>query len=393
MENWTRRKFFLSALAGGVAASASKVFGAVAPSGSKAVGDGAAAKLRQSAPVSGKRPCIISAHNGLHHLDAGMQVLRTTGDTMDAVLAVVTPVEDDPNDNSVGYGGLPNEDGVVQLDACVMHGPTRRCGAVGALEKVKNAAKVARVVMERTNHTFLVGQGATQFAIDEGFEPMNLLTDKSRIAWLAWKAQSSKDWRPGLDAPDFDKKFDKQLAELLDTPERQAWAPWIRQVVAHPPTGTINCLAVNEKGEMSGVTTTSGLAWKISGRCGDSPIIGAGLFLDPDVGGAGSTGRGEEDIKIAGGHTVVEMMRRGMSPTDACLEALHRVVHNYEFDKSRLKMFDLQFYAMNKDGVHGAASLWSDRQDGHGVSYAVHDGTEAHEAPFTPLFEGMGGDY
>ena len=119
---------------------------------------------------------------------------------------------------------------------------------------------------------------------------MNLLTEKSRIAWLVWKAQSSKDWRPGLDAPDFDAKFDKQLAELLDTPERQAWAPWIRRVVAHPPTGTINCLALNEKGEMSGVTTTSGLAWKISGRCGDSPIIGAGLFLDQDVGGAGSTG-------------------------------------------------------------------------------------------------------
>jgi N4-(beta-N-acetylglucosaminyl)-L-asparaginase len=393
MENWTRRKFFLSALAGGVAASARRAFGAGETNGEILVGDVAATRLRQSAPVSGKRPCIISAHNGLRHLEAGMQVLRTTGDTMDAVLAVVTPVEDDPNDNTVGYGGLPNEDGVVQLDACVMHGPTRRCGAVGALEKVKNAAKVARVVMERTNHTFLVGQGATQFAIDEGFEPMNLLTDKSRIAWLAWKAQSSKDWRPGLDAPEFDTKFDKQLAELLDTPEREAWASWIRQVVAYPPTGTINCLAVNEKGEMSGVTTTSGLAWKISGRCGDSPIIGAGLFLDPDVGGAGSTGRGEEDIKIAGGHTVVEMMRRGMSPTDACLEALHRVVHNYDFDKSRLKLFDLQFYAMNKDGVHGAASLWSDRHDGHGVSYAVHDGTEAHEAPFTPLFEGMGGDY
>jgi N4-(beta-N-acetylglucosaminyl)-L-asparaginase len=381
MENWTRRKFFFSALGGAIAARASKPFGAVLP------GNGAAPAQQSIRSSKGKRPCIIAAHNGLKHLDAGMAVLRSTGDTMDAVLAVVVPVEDDPHDNSVGYGGLPNEDGVVQLDACVMHGPTHRCGAVGAIEKIKNPSKVARAVMERTNHTFLVGQGATQFAIDQGFEPMDLLTEESRLAWLAWKAQSSKDWRPGLDAPD----FNKELAEILDTPERQALRPWIECVVNHPPTGTINCLAVNEKGEMSGVTTTSGLAWKISGRCGDSPIIGAGLFLDQDVGGAGSTGRGEEDIKIAGGHTVVEMMRKGMSPTDACLEALHRVVHNYDFDKSRLKMFDLQFYAMNKDGEHGAATLWSNKD--HPASYAVHDSTEAKSVPFTPLFEGAGGDY
>lgn len=389
MKNITRRNFCVGALAGGAAAGAGKVFGATLPASVDEAAQPQQEATRQPGPTTGKRPTIISAHNGLHHLDAGMAVLRSTGDTMDAVLAVVTPVEDDPNDNSVGYGGLPNEDGVVQLDACVMHGPTRRCGAVGAIERIKNPAKVARVLMERTNHTFIVGRGATQFAIDQGFEPMNLLTDKSRIAWLAWKASSSKDWRPGLDAPD----FNKQLVELLDTPERQAWAPWIKQVVAHPPTGTINCLAVNEKGEMSGTTTTSGLSWKISGRVGDSCIIGAGLFLDPDVGGAGSTGRGEENIKIAGGHTIVEMMRQGKSPTDACLEALHRVVHNYDFDKSRLKMFDLQFYALNKNGVYGAASLWSSSGDGRPISYAVHDGTEAKSVPCTPLFQGAGGDY
>lgn len=389
MKNITRRKFCVGALAGGVAAGAGKVFGATLPASVNKAAQPQELAKRQPSPTTGQRPTIISAHNGLHHLDAGMDVLRSTGDTMDAVLAVVTPVEDDPNDNSVGYGGLPNEDGVVQLDACVMHGPTRRCGAVGAIEKIKNPARVARVLMERTNHTFIVGQGATQFAIDQGFESMNLLTDKSRIAWLAWKASSSKDWCPGLDAPD----FNKQLAELLDTPERQAWAPWIKQVVAHPPTGTINCLAVNDKGEMSGTTTTSGLSWKISGRVGDSAIIGAGLFLDPDVGGAGSTGRGEENIKIAGGHTIVEMMRQGKSPTDACLEALRRVVHNYDFDKSRLKMFDLQFYALNKDGVYGAASLWSSNGDGQPISYAVHDGTQAKSVPCTPLFQGAGGDY
>lgn len=390
MEKWTRRKFCLGAVGGGMAAGAEKLFGQARGEGANADFDAAATDGNlPHAAASGKRPCIISAHNGLPHLDAGMQVLRTTGDTMDAVLAVVTPVEDDPRDHSVGYGGLPNEDGVVQLDASVMHGPTRKCGAVGALEKVKNAAQVARAVMERSNHVFLVGAGATRFAIDEGFEPMDLLTAPSRTAWLAWKAQSSKNWRPGLDSPE----FNKQLAELLDTPEKQEWAAWIKEVVTYPPTGTINCLAVNERGEMSGVTTTSGTAWKIPGRCGDSPIIGAGLFLDQEVGGAGSTGRGEENIKIAGGHTIVEMMRRGMAPTDACMEALGRVVSNYAFDKSRLKMFDLQFYALNKDGAYGAAALWSDRHDGRAISYAVHDGTAAREVPCTAMFEGVGGDY
>jgi N4-(beta-N-acetylglucosaminyl)-L-asparaginase len=393
MENWSRRKFFLSTLAGTIAASARGAFGAVLPKSKSTPQPGALAESKPSQVAGsgkGKRPTIISAHNGLKHLDRGMDILKSDHpDTLDAVLAVVTQVEDDPNDHSVGYGGLPNEDGVVQLDACVMHGPTGRCGAVGAIERIKNPSLVARAVMERTNHTFIVGGGAEKFAVDEGFQAMNLLTDESRLAWLAWKASSSKDWRPGLDSPD----FKKNLADLLDTPEKLALLPWIEGVIQHPPTGTINCLAVNEKGEMSGTTTTSGLAWKISGRVGDSPIIGAGLFVDQEVGGGGSTGRGEENIKIAGGHTIVEMMRKGMSPTDACMEAMHRVVHNYKFDPSRLKMFDLEFYALNKDGEHGAATLWSSTPSGRPVSYAVHDGSGAKLVPCTPMYQGVGGDY
>jgi N4-(beta-N-acetylglucosaminyl)-L-asparaginase len=382
MEKWTRRKFFVSTLAGSVAASAGKLFGAVPP--------GTASKSPQVAHAEkGTRPLIISARNGLKHLDDGMQVLRNGGDTLDAVLAVVTKVEDDPNDHSVGFGGLPNEEGVVQLDACVIHGPTARCGAVGAIEKIKNPSLVAKAVMEKTNHTFIVGAGATKLAEDLGFQPMNLLTDDSRLAWLAWKSSSSKDWRPGLDSPE----WNKTLAALLDTPEKNELRAWIENVVAHPPTGTINCLAVNEKGDISGTTTTSGLAWKIPGRVGDSPIIGAGCFVDNEVGAAGSTGRGEENIKICGGHTIVELMRKGMSPTDACLEAMRRVVHNYNFDKSRLKLFDLQFYALNKNGEHGAAALWSTYPNGKPISYAVHDGTQANLVPCAPLFQGTGGDY
>src|ERR1700678_1089216 len=387
MDKWTRRKFFLATLTGGIAAGTRRLFGAAGPERKiLATSDDAA---DSAAAAQGVRPLIISSANGLQHLDDGMELLKSGGDTLDAALAVVTKVEDDPNDDSVGYGGLPNEDGVVELDASVMHGPTRRAGAVGSIQKIKNPSLVAKAVMEKTNHVFIVGSGALQFAEDEGFIPMNLLTERSRIAWLAWKAQSSENWRPGLDSP----QWKAQLATLLDTPEKMAWREHIEQVVAHPITGTINCLAVNSKGEVSGTTTTSGLSWKIAGRVGDSPVIGAGLFVDNEVGGAGSTGRGEENIKISGGHTIVEMMRRGSSPTDACLEALHRVARNYQAFPDRLKLFHIQFYAVNKNGEYGAVSLWEKHIDGRPVQYAVHDGTQARLLPTTYLNAGIGGDY
>jgi len=383
MTDWTRRKFFFSTLAAAIAASTERLFGAPNPASVRSVAPA------RPAPSPDFRPIIVCSANGVTHLDDGMAILKSGGDTLDAALAVVTKVEDDPKDDSVGYGGLPNEDGVVELDASVMHGPTHRAGAVASVQKIKNPSLVAKAVMEKTNHVFIVGSGALQFAEDEGFVPMNLLTERSRLAWLAWKAQSSENWRPGLDSPEWKAK----LATLLDTPERMAWREHIEDVVAHPRTGTINCLAVNSKGEVSGTTTTSGLSWKIAGRVGDSPIIGAGLFVDNEVGGAGSTGRGEENIKISGGHTIVEMMRRGSSPTDACLEALHRVARNYQAFPERLKQFHIQFYALNKHGEHGAASLWGKHTNGDRVQYAVHDGTKAQLLPTTPLFDEIGGDY
>lgn len=375
MNNMTRRGFFQTALASGLAASARRLFGATRPGGSGA---------QAAKPF---RPVIIASANGLSALDRGMETLRKGGDTLDAVVAAVTVVEDDPNDTSVGYGGLPNEDGDVELDASVMHGPTRRAGAVASLRWIKNPVRLAKVIMERTNHVMLSGAGALRYAEAQGFERMNLLTEKSRTAWLAWKASIAENWRPGLDSPEWKER----VAELLDTPEKLAWREWIQDVVANPPTGTINCLAVNEKGDISGTTTTSGLAWKIPGRVGDSPIIGAGLFVDNDVGAAGSTGRGEENIKVSGGHTVVELMRKGMSPTEACLEPLRRIVRNYNGDKTRLSQFYVIFYALNKDGVHGSASLWATTRTGRRSRYAVHDGTSARLLDCTPLLEGSGG--
>ena len=379
MERWTRRKFFLTSLAGSAIAGAGKLFGSTPAAGA------APAAL----PAQGKRPLIISSANGLHALDKGMAVLKNGGDTLDAVIAAVTVVEDDPNDTSVGYGGLPNEEGEVELDASVMHGPTHRAGSVAGVRRIKNVARLAKTVMERTNHVMLVGDGARRFGVAEGFEEMNLLTDRSRLAWLAWKASTSFNWRPGIDSPE----WKQQMSTLLDTPEKQALQPWIEHVIEHPPWGTIPCMAVNEKGDISATTTTSGLAWKIPGRVGDSPIIGAGCCVDNEVGAAGSTGKGEENIKISGGHTIIEMMRQGKSPTDACLEAMHRIAKNYNNDKKKLATFHIFFYGLNKDGVHGAASLWRNTYDKNKHSvYAVHDGSEAKLAECAPYFDEIGGD-
>jgi len=384
MDRWTRRKFFATTLAGSALVGARRLFANSLPS------NGASPEARQlarSGDTAAKRPVIISSANGVKALGKGMDILKSGGDTLDAVVAAVTIVEDDPEDDSVGYGGLPNEECVVELDASVMHGPTRRAGSVASVQRIKNVSRLAKTVMERTNHVMLVGDGARRFAVAEGFEEMNLLTEHSRKIWLAYKARTSFNWRPGIDSPE----WKAQVARIFDNdPEKIAYA---ERVITHPPTGTINCLAVNEKGEVSGTTTTSGLAWKIPGRVGDSPIIGAGLFVDGDVGAAGSTGKGEENIKISGGHTIVEMMRKGMKPADACLEALGRVARNYNGDKKKLTTFHLYFYAVNKDGEFGSASLWKNGYEESKIAkFAVDDGTEARLVPCKTFFDEAGQD-
>jgi N4-(beta-N-acetylglucosaminyl)-L-asparaginase len=382
MEIWSRRKFFLTSLAGSAVAGANKLFGRTLPDSNDA-----SPLAHLASAASGKRPLIISSANGLHALGKGMDILKKGGDTLDAVVAAVTIVEDDPNDDSVGYGGLPNEEGEVELDASVMHGPTHRAGSVASVRRIKNVSRLAKTVMEKTNHVMIVGDGARRFAVAEGFEEMNLLTEHSRKIWLAWKAKTSFNWRPGIDSPE----WKEHLAALFDgDQEKIAYA---ERVIAHPRTGTIPCMAVDSKGDISATTTTSGLSWKIPGRVGDSPIIGAGCCVDNEVGAAGSTGKGEENIKISGGHTIIEMMRQGKSPEAACLEAMARVAHNYKNDKKKLTTFHIYFYAINKDGVHGASSLWRNGYEASKqAAYAVHDGTEARLVPCKPFFDEEGGD-
>jgi len=357
-----------------------------------------------------KQPVIVASSNGMNGADGGYALLQRGRDTLDAVMFVLKVQEDDPADDSVGYGGLPNAEGVVELDACVMHGPTRRAGAVAGVREIKNVASVARLVMERTNHLLLVGEGAQRFALAHGYQKENLLTEASRKKWMLWREFNSNadGWGPGITDPNwkppvaipkdkpqsFDqKRFNQRVEELMRLAERVGIAPEQRlaavQRVMYPPTGTIHCSAVNEKGEISGGTTTSGLAWKLPGRVGDSPIIGAGCFTDPDVGSAGATGTGEECIKVAGAHTIVENMRKGMSPEEAGLDALRRIARNHNNNMDKLMFLSMTFYVLRKDGAYAGVSLWSHSPGGRERKYMVHDGTKRLET-CKGLFQGTG---
>jgi N4-(beta-N-acetylglucosaminyl)-L-asparaginase len=302
------------------------------------------------------QPAAVSSSNGLRAVNRAMELVLGGTDTLDAAVEGIKIQELDPNDNSVGYGGLPNEDGVVQLDAACMHGPTRRAGAVAALEGIKTPSEVARLVLKYTDHILLVGEGAKRFALSYGFKEEDLLTPESRQLWLTWRANRGPD------------------DDWLNVPDNEP-------LVARP-TGTINLNLVNAKGDVSSVTTTSGLAWKIPGRAGDSPIVGAGQYTDNDVGAAGSTGRGEANIMVCGGFLTVEGMRRGLKPTDACLETLKRVVRLTppRLLKKGRPTFNLSFYAVNKRGEFGSGSLYPAR-------FAAHDGRDGALRDTAYLFE------
>lgn len=373
----------------------------------------AQAETRDAQPKFGpaKKPVIITRHTNLPTVGEAYQSLLDGGDTLDAALLICRGQEDDPNDDTVGLGGLPNEDGVVELDSCCTHGPSRRAGSVAAVQNIKNVCMVARTVMERTGHVMLVGKGAERFALDEGFPKENLLTDRSRKIWLLWKeTMSNQDWwGPGLDSPDWSPPTGSARsvvpknplpveASMLKTHARRLYAMAADVGIAaadrqhaidrilFPATGTIHVSAVNTKGEISGATTTSGLEWKIPGRVGDSPIIGAGCYADQDVGSAGATGSGEENIKVVGAHTIVELMRQGLPPKEAGLETLRRIARNYNNDMDKLRYVEMNYYILRRDGEYAGVSLWSTRY-GRPQEFLVHDGTQRLE-PFVALFQG-----
>ena len=376
--------------------------------GAVATGIGTRSEAAQEHAQSGsyKCPIIVCAKNGLNYLEVAFAFLKGGGDTLDAALKVVKGPEDDPNDSSVGLGGIPNEEGVVELDACCMHGPTRRAGSVGGVRNIKNVSLVSKAVFEHTGHVMLVAEGAERFAVAVGFPRENLLTDHSRKIWLLWKEFHSNDdwWGPSLADPHWqapDTKPQSQLREeryrrLEEHAAELGIAPELRRDAIHkvlfPPTGTIHCSALNEKGEISGCTTTSGLAFKLAGRVGDSPIIGAGCYTDQDVGSAGATGSGEENIKVAGAHTIVENMRHGMSPQEAGMDALKRIVRNYDNDMNKLRFVDMTYYVLRKDGAYAGVSLWEGYEPGKPHKIAVHDGTRRAENTVA-MFKGWSQDF
>ena len=282
--------------------------------------------------VKKNNPIILCSRGeqwGRKVLKPGWDILRKNGELLDAIEKSANVTELDPNDTSVGYGGLPNEDGVVQLDAQIMNGPDHNCGSVACLEGIKTPCSVARLVMERTAHIHLVGKGAQDFARMHGFKVENLLTESTRKIWVKWKENLSDkdDYFPPADG-----NYDSDRS-----------------------TGTINVLGVNNNGDVAGITTTSGLAWKIPGRVGDSPIIGAGLYVDNEVGAVGATGRGEEMIRSCGSFLGVEYMRNGMSPQEAC-EAVCKRIIDINGGPSKVDFND-KIVALSKDGDVGCASI------------------------------------
>jgi N4-(beta-N-acetylglucosaminyl)-L-asparaginase len=291
------------------------------------------------------RPVVIASANGLRGVKVAYDRIVAGEDTLDAIIAGVNIQELDPNDQSVGIGGFPNEEGVVQLDASCMHGPTKRAGAVGCLEEIATPSLVAKAIMDYTDHIMLVGDDAKRFALRMGFKAQNLLTEKTRQDFLRWRSMLN----PG-----------------------DAWLDHRDDVRIRFSTGTINMNAVNATGDISSVTTTSGMSWKIPGRVGDSPIIGAGQYCDNTVGAAGSTGRGEANIKVCGAFLAVELMRQGKTPQQALMTVIERVIAMTEtrlLGANGRPRFDLQFYAVNKAGDYAGVSAF----EGPARSDAVFD--------------------
>jgi N4-(beta-N-acetylglucosaminyl)-L-asparaginase len=402
---FSRRDFVKTSLLGAVAAGVGRQ-----AQGEESEQGAAPERDAQSGPH--KRPIMVCANNGYAYLENAFAFLKGGGDTLDAALKVVKGPEDDPNDDSVGLGGIPNEEGVVELDACCMHGPTRRAGSVGGVRNIKNVSLVSKAVMEHTGHVMLVGEGAERFAVALGFPRENLLTEHSRKIWLLWKEfHSTKDWwGPGLADPHWQPPATPPASK--DKPQSELWRQRIEDLQARaadlgiepehrlaavhkvlfPQTGTIHCSALNDKDEISGCTTTSGLAFKLPGRCGDSPIIGAGCYTDQDVGSAGATGSGEENIKVAGAHTIVENMRHGMSPQEAGLDALKRIVRNYNGDMNKLRFMDMTYYVLRKDGAYAGVSLWEGYSKDNPHKIAVHDGNLRAEVAVS-LMKGYSQEY
>jgi N4-(beta-N-acetylglucosaminyl)-L-asparaginase len=366
-----RREFVVSSAAAGIVAAGRTQASAQAP----------------AVIPSRVKPIVVSSANGNQYKNGGTKTgveiafgMITDGkDVLDALIAGVNICELDPEETSVGYGGLPNAEGVVQLDASCMHGPKKRAGAVACIEGVRTPSLVAQKVMNDTDHHLIVGKDAQRFAQSMGFKiEDDLNTDKSRAAWIEWKRRT--DPLHYLDPIKREAALRRVEREMMD----EGW------VDPNHFYGTINCNGVNAKGEICGVTTTSGLSWKIPGRVGDSPILGAGLYVDGDVGAAGSTGRGEANLYNLCSFLIVEEMRRGKHPKDAGMEALRRIKAN-TIEKRLLNErgepnFNINFYILNRNGAYTGVAMYTPPP--RGQRFAVCDEKGPRLEACEPLLQG-----
>lgn len=368
-----RRQFVFGSVAAGMAMSSEAAFGR-------------APAIKQPGRVT---PVVISDKSGyvnrnggsLNCLEKAFELITRGEDVLDAILAGINIVELDPNESGVGYGGTPNANGIVQLDSCCMHGPKKRAGGVAALEGVRTPSLVAKAVMDHTDHHLLAGQGAQDFARNLGFTiEDDLNTKRTRERWLEWKRRID----PGhyLDPArrlEFEREIARQMLDEGLVEENHFW-------------GTVNCDAISPDGEICGVTSTSGLAWKIPGRTGDSPILGAGLYVDGDVGAAGSTGRGEANLYNLTSFLIVENMRQGMHPKDAGLAGLARIKSN-TVEQRLLRddgnpAFNIRFFALNAKGEYAGVSMYPAGE----LTYGVCTENGAEEAPLEALLSGSPND-
>src|SRR5688572_7206623 len=398
-----RRDFVRSTAAAGIAIGALPSLGSARP----AAGAGPEVMIR-----SAVRPLVIADASGIQFKNGGPECaverafrLMTQGkDVLEALIAGVNIPELDPEETGIGYGALPNAEGVVQLDASCMHGPRRRAGAVAAIEGVRTPSLVAQAVMDQTDHHLLAGKGAQDFARALGFTvEADLNTEQSRRLWLEWRRRMDPDhWldpsKRGIREKDKHEKDpgDTGLSALSrrDFGRRAVEAGWsmVKDGLIPEGTfwGTINCNGINANGDICGVTTTSGLAWKIPGRVGDSPILGAGLYVDNDVGAAGSTGRGEANLYSLASYQIVENMRLGMHPKDAMMEVCKRIAKNTVekrlLNSRRLPNFDMDFYALDKQGRHAGVTFYAPG------SYAICSANGAQTLPMDAVFSGKAAD-
>jgi N4-(beta-N-acetylglucosaminyl)-L-asparaginase len=349
-------------------------------------------------PAVPRLPALICKVAGTVAVDEAFQMLKDGRDTLDSALHVTQAQEDDPDDQSTGRGGLPTEEGEVQLDASCIHGPTRRGAAIACVSGIRNASLLARAAMEHADYPLLVGSGAQRLALAQDFHREDLLTDRSRKMWTAWQhiRTTASSWGPGLTDPNWsfpgkDAHFlpptQQALNALVRSKEPLAvdagldpqWTWRAAYEALFPTAEALYVGTLNDKQEMSAVATTSGLPWRPSGIASDIAVIGSGTYLDPEIGSAGASGNAPANMRIAGARKIVDNMRTGMSPEDAGMDVLQQIALLYQHDQVALRFVEVVYYILRKDGAYGSVSMWQGDKTGHARQFTIHDGVRRSE--------------